>query len=213
MIDRIKTIYPPPYLAYYKSPIPEDVADAIDYIENIIEEDGPFDGFLGFSQGCCVAASLMFKRQKVDKNDIPFRFGVFVGASLPFNADDRAGRRAWEAACEPGGDVINEFTGELALKGQPGMISFPDDVEDGTVWLGRYHSKKTPEAKLRIPVLHVIGKKDSYQLQARELAGNMHENEFDSVVLEWEGGHEVPREKGVNEEIAKKVLGMIALLT
>lgn len=154
----------------------------------------------------------MFERQKVDKDNIPFRFGVFMGASLPFNADDRAGKQAWEAACKPGGDVLNEFRGELDLKGQPGMISFPED-DDQPVWLGRYHSQKTPDMKLRIPILHIIGKKDPYALQAKELASRMHESTFDSVVFEHDGGHEVPREPLMNDKIAYQMSNMIASLT
>lgn len=182
-------------------------------MEGVIEDEGPFDGILGFSQGCSVAAALMFERQKADKGDVPFRFGVFMGASLPFNADDKAGKQAWEAASRPGGtDPKNEFKGERELKGQPGMISFPD-VDNQPVWLGRYHSQKTPDTKLQIPILHVIGKKDPYALQAKELASAMHENPHDSVILEHNGGHEVPREPLINDKIAHHMSNMIATLT
>lgn len=153
----------------------------------------------------------MFERQEDDASSIPFRFGVFIGASLPFNADDESGKEEWQAAAKSGKDVIKQFKGELELKGQPGMITFPD-IDDRPVWVGRYHSQKTPKAKLRIPVLHIIGKKDPYAAQARELATNMHENAFDSLLLEHEGGHEVPREPLVNDKIAQQMSRMMAML-
>lgn len=210
--ERVKSVYPPPYLAYYKSPVPEDVQDAIEYVEGILDDEGPFDGVLGFSQGCCVAAALMFERQKRKNDHEPFRFGVFIGASLPFNADDRTGKQVWEAAARSKQDTRNEFAGELELSGKSNLITFPShniDAGEELVWLGRYHPDKTPHAKLDIPVLHVIGRKDPYAPQARALAA-MHSRSSDATVLEHASGHEVPREPYVMNNIAHQMMKMIA---
>ncbi|KJX98972.1 ef-hand calcium-binding domain protein [Zymoseptoria brevis] len=209
--DRIKQIYPPPYLAFYKSPIPEDVADAVDLIESIIEDEGPFDGILGFSQGCCVATSLMFERQKANTKP-PFRFGVFIGASLPFNADDLSGKEVWEDIAASGKDPRSEFAGELELlqSGKEFILNNPDTVSE-PVWLRRYHSLTTPAVKLQIPVLHVMGSADPYVRQARTLA-SMHENAYDRLVIEHAGAHEVPRDATTNNKIAKHMLVMMGML-
>jgi Serine hydrolase (FSH1) len=50
--DGIAEIYPGPYLCWYPfPPTLENVSEAHELIWNIIEEDGPFDGVMGFSQG------------------------------------------------------------------------------------------------------------------------------------------------------------------
>lgn len=143
----------------------------------------------------------MFECQKVDPGNVPFRFGIFMGASLPFNADDRTGKETWDKARSTGKDVHNQFAGELGLRD---VITFPND-EDQLVWLGRYHPDKTPKSKLQIPILHVIGKHDPYHLQARALA-RMHADPTHAAFLEHSGGHEVPREQRVQKEIANQIL-------
>lgn len=47
----------------------------------IVEEEGPFEGILGFSQGAEVAASLLFYQGQ----DVTFKFGVFIGGGQPFD--------------------------------------------------------------------------------------------------------------------------------
>lgn len=50
-------------------PTPENVnndsaADAMDYLYDIMEKDGPFDGIIGYSEGATVAATLLLHEQK-----------------------------------------------------------------------------------------------------------------------------------------------------
>ena len=52
-----------------------------EYLTEIVEEEGPFEGILGFSQGAEVAASLLFYQGQ----DITFKFGVFIGGGQPFD--------------------------------------------------------------------------------------------------------------------------------
>ena len=52
-----------------------------DYLTEIVEEEGPFEGILGFSQGAEVAASLLFYQGQ----DVTFKFGVFIGGGQPFD--------------------------------------------------------------------------------------------------------------------------------
>lgn len=54
---------------------------AHEYLEEILEEEGPFEGILGFSQGAEVAASLLlFQGQNVK-----FKFAVFIGGTQPYD--------------------------------------------------------------------------------------------------------------------------------
>lgn len=56
----------------------------IEYLASVFEEQGPFDGVLGFSQGACVAAVLS---ALLDKGSLPpnikFDFVVLISGFLP----------------------------------------------------------------------------------------------------------------------------------
>ena len=54
---------------------------AHEYLTEIVEEEGPFEGLLGFSQGAEVAASLLFYQGR----DVTFKFAVFIGGGTPFD--------------------------------------------------------------------------------------------------------------------------------
>lgn len=146
-------MYPPPYLAYCTSAFKEDWEDAVSYIEEIIHEEGPFDGVVAFSQGCALAAALMFQRQRLDPDDVAFRFAVFMGAPMPLNLIDS-------------------------------------------------HSRAPQYARLQIPVLHVLGKKDHFALEALKLA-TMHSDRTESTLLEHEEGHHVPKDLSIIAAISR----------
>lgn len=149
-------MYPPPYLAWWTACFSEDINAALEYLEEIIEEEGPFDGVLAFSQGCSVAAALT-KRHANNVQDPPFRFAVFMGAPLPHYVDDSGATRSRR------------------------------------------------DAKLTIPILHVMGTEDPVTPQSRELA-MLHTNPLDSSVVEHAGGHEIPRDAMANAAIVRWVM-------
>jgi hypothetical protein len=51
----------------------------------VVEEEGPFDAVLGFSQGSVMAATIML--YEVEKKSLPqpFKMGVFLSTTMPFN--------------------------------------------------------------------------------------------------------------------------------
>ena len=54
---------------------------AHEYLEEIVEEEGPFEGVLGFSQGAEVAASLLLYQGQ----NVNFKFAVFIGGTQPYD--------------------------------------------------------------------------------------------------------------------------------
>ena len=80
----IAEVYSGPYIAFYEDPTPEQVAEAHDLVNEVIEEDGPFDGIMGFSQGAALAASLILQRQTDHPTEpAQFRFAIFMCGMLP----------------------------------------------------------------------------------------------------------------------------------
>jgi len=66
------------------------------------DDEGPFDGVLAFSQGGMLASHLL--ASPTLRQDMPFRWGIFVGAMAPRDADPD-NRAAFHA---PGGEGLGE---------------------------------------------------------------------------------------------------------
>lgn len=43
-------VYPGPYYCFFDSYTPERMVDAIDYVREVIDEDGPYEAIIAFSQ-------------------------------------------------------------------------------------------------------------------------------------------------------------------
>jgi predicted esterase len=67
----------------------ESCVRALEDLENFLQEEGPFDGVMAFSQGAGLAASLMIHRsQQAHKfpegsSSLPFRFAIFFCGGVP----------------------------------------------------------------------------------------------------------------------------------
>ena len=68
------------------------VRQALDRIYRIMDEEGPFDGILGFSEGATVAATFLIDYlQRVAKNEqkAELRGAVFISGGPPYTADGK----------------------------------------------------------------------------------------------------------------------------
>ena len=66
------------------------LSDAYEFLYDVIEEEGPFDAILGFSQGATLAYSFLAQHAKKYPYEPPaaqFRCAVFIGALPPFRMD------------------------------------------------------------------------------------------------------------------------------
>jgi hypothetical protein len=60
----------------------DSVLQGYEYILDIIDEDGPFDGVVGFSQGAAAAATALLYSQSLDRTAPPlFEFAIFFCAT------------------------------------------------------------------------------------------------------------------------------------
>ncbi|GAA5801572.1 hypothetical protein HPULCUR_007020 [Helicostylum pulchrum] len=60
------------YLVGYK--------ESVQYVRDIVKQQGPFDGILGFSQGACFAALLT---EIMETEQTPFKFSIIVAGFKP----------------------------------------------------------------------------------------------------------------------------------
>ena len=93
-VEGITQFYEGPYLSFYPWPPRMDEAEyddtrerAYELIYEAIEEDGPFDAILGFSQGASLACLFLQQHARKNPYDPPwslFRYAVFICGMLPF---------------------------------------------------------------------------------------------------------------------------------
>ena len=82
--------YDGPYYSYYKFPrsFSDDessVQEAYDILYDIIDQEGPFDGVLGFSHGGTLASGFLIHHAKMYPRQPPlFRCAIFVNSLPPF---------------------------------------------------------------------------------------------------------------------------------
>ncbi|GFF36969.1 hypothetical protein IFM58399_04731 [Aspergillus lentulus] len=99
-----------PFYSWYEGLSCGEVKTASDLVWDIIDEEGPFDGVIGFSQGASLALSILYHHQiNRPHQPPPFRFAVFLCSVLSispdpkFNADiiDKYSRY-YKSSVEPG---------------------------------------------------------------------------------------------------------------
>ena len=194
--------------------------NAFDYINEIIEEEGPFDGVFGFSQGAALASSMMLEHSKAKPLDDLFKFAVFIAASLPFDLDDRSGMTHWASAVQSAREGApstfgGEFAGELSTSSEGRSNRSSDDEDNHTrgfplrPWmlgtktlLGRYHPDRNFRAKITVPTLHIMSDQDQYLGQSETLVRLCSGS---SQIVKHGDGHRVPR----NKEFEQKALAAL----
>lgn len=68
----------------------QSAQEALDYLYRIMEEDGPFDGIIGYSEGATVAATLILHEQRrfeMDGTPPMFKCALFFAGWPPMNPE------------------------------------------------------------------------------------------------------------------------------
>lgn len=79
----VDSVYAGPYYCFFESYTPERMANAVAYVREIVEDEGPFDAVIGFSQGASVtAAYLSAYPATTESAELTFSFAIFICAAL-----------------------------------------------------------------------------------------------------------------------------------
>jgi hypothetical protein len=115
----IANVFPGPYFVWHEEYGPRSVEKIHDYLDSVIEEDGPYDGIMGFSEGAALAASyLLSKEYRATLGDVheypenELKLAVFFNSVKPYSPSE-----------DIGSDATKQFQQELRrhslfLKGQ-----------------------------------------------------------------------------------------------
>jgi hypothetical protein len=70
-----------------------------DYVQSVIDDEGPFDGVMGFSEGAAIATSLLIQHE-IDhpKDPPPFNFAIIFSCGIVVSHDNNFARKEYEYA-------------------------------------------------------------------------------------------------------------------
>lgn len=187
----VLSLFPGPFYCYYSKPTVENLKAAYDLVLEIIEEEGPFEGIFGFSQGGALAASLLLHHRKTNPHAPElFNFAVFTCASLPFDLQTATQVDKYNT-------IIDLETGEVDVRDwvegdvvKPAEINgFITASEPGDVVLRRYHPDRE-SARIQIPTVHIMGALDPFLPQSKVTVGLCSQH---STIIH-DQGHNLPRD-------------------
>ncbi|KAJ5272906.1 EF-hand calcium-binding domain protein [Penicillium angulare] len=191
----VDQFYPGPYIGWFPTYEPASVKEIQDTIKEIIDEDGPYDGVIGFSEGAALAASLLLCDEHFQQDPM-FKVGIFFNSVMVFSPSDDIGVNIRQKLK----NQKAEFSGYL--HGMNSDPSDPDSIPD------IYAFTTGVPTRISVPTLHVIGSADVFSEDSRELARLCPDK---SQVLFHDGGHEFPRTESSLDRCGELFETVIAL--
>lgn len=207
----VSAIFPGPYLAWHPEiPSESELTAARDLVLEVLAEEGPFDGLMGFSQGAALAAGLIL--QHSDQVHPLVDCAVFICGNLPWmlQSELTTTRQKYNAACQTNEvfDSENGIQDPISLEEEPIReklnSSFCDISQDLQSRAGLLHPANSP-LRFPIPTAHIFGgHKDSYFEMSKaliELGNDIH----GVKVLDHRAGHVVPRSEYDTDKMAETI--------
>lgn len=216
----IPLFYPEPYFSFYPEKSIASVHSANEWLQRKLDTDGPYDGLMGFSQGCAVISSYILYHQKNSpQKPLPFKTAIFICGGVPLGVLEDLGvtvpqemhdlDEKTRVGLATAAAAINSMSsnGESRWVGPNGqtIAQKPDTAKalEADTMFGVDFLNIPKELLIKIPTAHIFGYKDpmySSSLQLARLCEPRFRKAFDTG-----GGHEIPRGKEVSETIADLV--------
>lgn len=204
--------YSPPHYAFYEGTEITAIRKAHEWLRQILSARGPYDGVLTFSQGGALVSSYMLYRQWYEPElPAPFKFAVFMCGGVPITALKDLGvpvsREVEELDAATKRQLLEKTTAEVTrdrwqLTDYASVVRRAQFNSDDCFGL---NLNTIPlELKIRIPTVHVYGRKDPRLPASVQLAGLC--DPYIRKVYDHGGGHEIPRHKQVSEDLAQLLL-------
>lgn len=212
--------HPGPYLAWHGRHFTDEVAAAHDYVNSVIEEDGPYDGVIGFSQGAALAASLILAHQLLAAEEAPdaatkpppFKFAVLICSVLPVAPTERLGVDATQFMLELERS-LSEFLGlseeDTERKAGPAANNKVVHVFEPVSEPGPGQALRPPQTRIKIPTLHILGAEDRFLPYGRYVVNLCEDRQAEVLVNQC--GHELPRSDESLNRIAALIENIIEL--
>src|ERR1700753_3715629 len=91
----VREVYTGPYKAWYPTyPDTQSHSAAKELIREIVEDEGPFDAVMAFSQGAALISTLMLEHRRSNPFAAPwFRLAIFICGGCPLVVKDNSWHR------------------------------------------------------------------------------------------------------------------------
>ncbi|KAF7519364.1 hypothetical protein G7054_g13115 [Neopestalotiopsis clavispora] len=204
--------YDPPHYAFYEGTEIGAIRQAHEWLSQLIQVRGPYDGVLTFSQGGALVSSYMLYQQWYEPEaPAPFKFAMFACGGVPITVLKDLGvpvsREVEELDLATKRQLLEKTTAEVTrdrwqLTDYASVVRRAQFNSDDCFGL---NLNTIPlELKIRIPSVHVYGRKDPRLPASVQLAGLC--DPYIRKVYDHGGGHELPRSKEVSEGLAQLLL-------
>jgi len=183
------------------------VRAGFELIDEVIEEEGPFDGLIGFSQGAAIGCSYILQDAKSPTPRNPFKCAIFFCASMPFDLDSRPFTVDKEKGLCYWADTKEQIIGWDITDSIPEATSagYSGKFDETTQFLRRYPKSERP--LIKIPTTHVVGLSDDYYSQGlgvRDLCVPQNRQ-----FLEHRGGHDIPKDRNTTTKMVQCIQNMM----
>lgn len=188
----------------------------IDYIE----ENGPYDAIIGFSQGCSLVGSfLMYHYRETPDEQLPFKAAIFTCGGLPLGVLEDLNIPVSQKAHDINDETVRIMkakAGTLTTLAanldqiKPGMglwsdttglLHDPNVLPDESDVFGLDFTQIPQDVRIKIPTVHVYGAKDPRWPASMQLAYFCENRKM----YDHGGGHDIPRSTEVSKKIAALV--------
>lgn len=190
------------------------MAQAIDYLEDLLDVEGPFDGIFGFSQGAALTLSYFYRNQETT-NPLPVKFACLFSTAMPCSPN-----------IDMGDSIISklqaleyDITDLARCNGKDLTIEEHEfvDMLQQTIVDAATHNSLLPRIdmnvyrygereviprvmypsllarKIQVPTIHVWGQNDSkYMVKMAEVALSICDESLTKTVLHA-GLHDIPK--------------------
>ncbi|KAH6856478.1 serine hydrolase FSH [Chaetomium sp. MPI-CAGE-AT-0009] len=216
------------HLTWWESPTADHIRRAHAFLDSYLEQHGPFDMLMGFSQGCALIGSYLLYHARGTggtgtggggRGPPPFKAAVFICGGMPLPALADLGidvSHSAERLSQMTSDLLRQRTGSLAAMAEnPELIQHgvgmwdkvadllhdPEEVPDREDVFGLDFTAMPPDLRIRIPTVHISGAKDPRWPASWQLAYFCDKRKM----YDHGGGHVIPRTTVVSNTIARLV--------
>ncbi|THW92609.1 hypothetical protein D6D15_03008 [Aureobasidium pullulans] len=227
--------YEGPFYSFFETTAPKDLHVAHDWLLDLLERRGPYDGVLAFSQGCALVASLLFEiqveaaRARLPTTAVaalqPFKFAVFICGGYPLASLTEKGYIVSDAAKAYDQQSAQALQNQSPLNPildksgwpcrrdsavgyrQEQKMDLASIVSSSVDVCGLDLAQLNDEHKIQIPTVHVYGIQDPRLGSAVQLARVCRQDR--AQIASHREGHSIPRTPGVSRMISSMILQAI----
>lgn len=208
----IDLFYRPPYYSFYATPTIDDIRLGHQWLMDYMEENGPYDGVISFSQGGALVSSLLLYHQAETPHlPPPFKVAVFICCGAPLDCVEDVGiyvspeAREWDHNSKA--ELMQKTSSDSILRlgtnrwgEQAFNPSVPHDISNV---YGMNFNMMPDQLMIPIPTVHIYGAQDPRYPASITLA-----HFCDPLVqkaYDHGGGHDIPRKGEVSKKIAELI--------